>query len=226
MDPILILFQTHVERVELEDVLQSDAKCQPLNHTKREIEDFVFAIGAVSKIVKLSTSTMKITLFNICQKCQPRRKIMDAAFGRSIAISGEKICEKTSCVEFKKLEGKGTGESANLEFLGDGIATKISVVLLIGSNVGSIMEINGTQYDGGIFLLGSLMFFQMQPEVNKWDAATEIISQLKIHAIGLDNLYMGSSSTSNNDQIIVARIFDKGVTQRTNFLYNKVFRTG
>lgn len=38
------------------------------------------------------------------------------------------------------------------------------------------MEINGTQYDGGIFLLGSLMFFQMQPEVNKWDAATEIIS--------------------------------------------------
>lgn len=54
---------------------------------------------------------------------------MDAAFGRSIAISGEKICEKTSCVEFKKLEGKGTGESANLEFLGDGIATKISVVL-------------------------------------------------------------------------------------------------
>lgn len=53
-----------MERVELEDVLQSDAKCQPLNHTKREIEDFVFAIGAVSKIVKLSTSTMKITLFS------------------------------------------------------------------------------------------------------------------------------------------------------------------
>lgn len=53
-----------------------------------------------------------------------------------------------------------------------------------------------------------------------------ISGQLKIHAIGLDNLYMGSSSTSNNDQIIVARIFDKGVTQRTNFLYNKVFRTG